>query len=198
MLLYQWVPYLLSDLTCIKVSFVNFKSNLSILPKRYKNNILSSDTMQVRVYLYTFFLLFEHFLILFMLDKTFISCFPSRISVATTFTKRVHSVIHRICFLAFKSLIRVIIFYVYLFLSIPLITLWYFQLVISLSNDISKNPGPQHRNHFDRVSPYFSFCNWNLNTFSKDEFSRVSLLNAHNSVHNYDISLCETSLGASI
>ena len=132
-LIYLWVPYLLSDLTCIKV----------------------------------------------------------------TFTKRVHSVFHRICFLAFKFLIRVIIFYVYLFLSIPLITLWYFQLVISLSNDISKNPGPQHSNHFDRVSPDFSLCNWNLNTSSKDEFSRVSLLNAHNSIHNYDISLCETSLSNS-
>ena len=66
--------------------------------------------------------------------------------------------------------------------------------MISLSNDISENPGPQHINHFDRVSPYFSFCNWNLDTLSKDEFSRVSLLNAHNSIHNYDIiSLCETS-----
>ena len=148
-------------------------------------------------YLYTFFLLFEHFLILFMLDKTFISCFPSKISVVT-FTKRVHSVFHRICFLTFNSLIRVIIFYVYLFLSIPLATLWYFQLVISLSNDISENSGPQHRNHFDRVSPYFSFCNWDLNTLSKDKFSRDSLLNAHNSIHNYDIiSLCETSLSNS-
>ena len=85
-----------------------------------------------------------------MLDKTFISCYPRKISVVTTFTKRVHSVIHRICFLTFKSLIRVIIFYVYLLLSIPLATLWYFQLVISLSNDISENPGPQHSNHFDR------------------------------------------------
>ena len=56
-----------------------------------------------------------------------------------------------------------------------------------LSNDISENPGPQHSNHFDQVSPYFSFCNWNLNTLSNDEFSRVSLLNAHNSIHNYDI-----------
>ena len=167
-----------------------FKSNPSILPKRYENKILSSDTMQIWVYLSMFFLLFEHFLLLFLLYKTFISCFPSKISVAT-FTKRVHSVIHWICFLAFKSLIRVIIFYVYLFLSIPLTTRWYFQLVISLSNDISKNPGPQHSNNFDRVSPYFSFCNWNLNTLSKDEFSRVSLLNAHNSIHNYD--MCETS-----
>ena len=73
--------------------------------------------------------------------------------------------------------------------------MWYFQLVISLSNDISENPGPQYTNPKDVSSPYFSFCNWNLNTLSKADFSRVSLLNAHNSIHNYDIiSLCETSL----
>ena len=79
-------------------------------------------------------------------------------------------------------------------MSIPLATLWYFQLVITLSNDISENSGPRFSNHFDRVS----FFNWNLDTLSKDEFSSVSLLNAHNSIHNYDIiSLCETSLSNS-
>lgn len=44
-------------------------------------------------------------------------------------------------------------------------------------------------------SPYFSFCNWNLNTLSNDDFSRVSLLNVLNTTPKYDIiSLCETSL----
>ena len=193
-LIFLWVPYLLSDITCIKVRFVNFKSNHSILPKRYRNNILASETMQVWVYLYTFFILFEYFIILLLFDRTFTSCLPSKISLLT-FNKRMHSVIHMICFLTFKSLIRVIFVYVYLFLYIPLPTLWYLQLVLSLSNDISENPGPQHINHIDGVSPYFSFCNWNLNTLSKYDFSGVSLLNAHNSIHKYDIiSLCETSL----
>ena len=122
----------------------------------------------------------------------------SKQNSVVTFTKRVHSVFDRICFLNFNSLIRVIIFYVNLFLSIPFATLWYFQLVITLSNNISENPGPQQSNNFDRVSPYFSFSNWNSNTLSKDEFSRVSLLNAHISIHNYDIiSLFETSLSNS-
>ena len=70
---------------------------------------------------------------------------------------------------------------------------------MSLRNDISGNPGPQCTNNTwgggGGGLPYFSFCNWNLNTLSKDEFSRVSLLNAHNSIHKYDIiSLCETRL----
>ena len=65
--------------------------------------------------------------------------------------------------------------------------------MISLSNDVSENPGPPFTTASDGASPYFSFCNWNLNTLSKDDFSRVSLLDAHNSIHKYD-SLCETSL----
>ena len=42
---------------------------------------------------------------------------------------------------------------------------------------------------------FLSFCNWNLNTLSKDDFYRITLLEAHNTEHHYDIiSLCETSL----
>ena len=58
--------------------------------------------------------------------------------------------------------------------------------MISLSNDISENPGPLHTD-IDGVLPYFSFCNWNLNILSKNGFSRVSLLNVHNSIHKYDV-----------
>ena len=79
--------------------------------------------------------------------------------------------------------------------GVPLFTLWYFHLIISLSNDISENPGPTNGVH-DSYLKYFSFCNWNLNTLSKDDFSRAQLLNANNAIHDYDlISLCETSLG---
>ena len=47
----------------------------------------------------------------------------------------------------------------------------------------------------DLITAFFSFCNWNLNTLSKNDFQRVSLLEAHNSIFKYDIiSLCETSL----
>ena len=36
---------------------------------------------------------------------------------------------------------------------------------------------------------------WNLNSLAKDNFQRVRLLEAHNSIFNYDlISICETSL----
>ena len=78
----------------------------------------------------------------------------------------------------------------------PTVAIWYFQLVLSLSNDIGENPGPLNNHEIVIQSHYFSFCNWNLNTLSKDDFSRIHLLNAHNAIHDYDIiSLCETSLG---
>ena len=74
-------------------------------------------------------------------------------------------------------------------LSIPCTTLWYFQLVIYLSNDISKNPGPQLQSNF------FNFMSWNLNSIVTDNFHRVSLIEAHKSFFSYDlISICETCL----
>ena len=70
---------------------------------------------------------------------------------------------------------------------------WVSLLLILLSNDIELYPGPQYHENF------FSFMNWNLNSFAKNNFERVQLIEAHNSVFNYDlISLCETSLNESI
>ena len=54
---------------------------------------------------------------------------------------------HTTCILTCKYLIRLIVCSLSTFLSIPNATLWYFQLVICLSNDISENPGPQYINH---------------------------------------------------
>ena len=42
-------------------------------------------------------------------------------------------------------------------------------------------------------------CNWNVNSSGKDDFQRIQLLEAHNSIYNYDlISLCEISLNDTI
>ena len=51
------------------------------------------------------------------------------------------------------------------------------------------NPAPQLENNV------FNFMSWNINSLSKKEFERVRLIEAHNSIFNYDlISICETSL----
>ena len=57
---------------------------------------------------------------------------------------------------------------------------WVSVLVIILSNDIGLNPGDFLREGF------LSFCNWNINSLSKEIFQRPSLLEAHNSLLNYD------------
>ena len=66
---------------------------------------------------------------------------------------------------------------------------WLPCLLIILSHDIEKNPGPGYQNNF------FTFMSWNLNSLAKDNFSRIPLLQAHNALFFYDIiSLGETSL----
>ena len=60
---------------------------------------------------------------------------------------------------------------------------WLTIILIILSNDIHLNPGPS-----------INIMSWNVNSFAKEEFQRVRLIEAHNSIFNYDmISLCETS-----
>ena len=82
-----------------------------------------------------------------------------------------------------------IVVFVFTFLCIPSATLWYFQRVLYMSNNISKKPGPQFQNNC------FNFMSWNLNSLAKNNIHRVSLIEAHNSFYNYDlISICETSL----
>ena len=81
---------------------------------------------------------------------------------------------------------------------IKLVFLWFFAIIILLSSDIETHPGPRRgsRNPVRGFSnSFFSFCNWNINTLSKNDFQRVPFLEAHNSIFKYDIiSLCETSL----
>ena len=59
--------------------------------------------------------------------------------------------------------------------------------------DIHPNQGPTHSNNFSRG--FLSFCKWNLNTLNKDNFTRITLIEVHNTEIDYDIiSLYETSL----
>ena len=70
---------------------------------------------------------------------------------------------------------------------------WLLIILILLSNDVHLNPGPSFPNNF------FNFMSWNLNSLAKDNFHRISLIEAHNSLFNYDlISICETSLNDSV
>ena len=70
---------------------------------------------------------------------------------------------------------------------------WLPVLLITLTNDVHLNPGRTFQNNF------FNFISCNVNSLAKDNFQRVFLIEAHNSIFNYDqISICETSLNDSV
>ena len=76
--------------------------------------------------------------------------------------------------------------------------LWYFLMRLFFCPDIHPNPGPinsgRHSQHH-----LFNFMTWNLNSLAKDNFQCVSLIEAQNSIFNYDlISICETSLNDAV
>ena len=57
--------------------------------------------------------------------------------------------------------------------------------------DVEVNPGPRHWTSF-------SICHWNLNSISVHDFVKVSLLEAYNAMHKFDIiCLSETFLNSS-
>ena len=66
--------------------------------------------------------------------------------------------------------------------------------LIILSNDVHVNPGPNNVNN-----KTISFCNWNCNSITKDNFNRVDLLKVQSSIYNYDIiSICKALLNNDI
>ena len=72
--------------------------------------------------------------------------------------------------------------------------LWLCKLHINLSRDIELKPGPKSND-----CKKLSVCHWNLNNISSHNISKVSLLNAYTSLHNFDIiCLSETYLDSSI
>ena len=66
---------------------------------------------------------------------------------------------------------------------------WVISTFILLSGDVELNPGPET----------LKFCCWNLNSISAHDFLRVSLIEAYNSIYNYDlIGIAETHLDDSV
>ena len=86
-----------------------------------------------------------------------------------------------------------IVFQIWRYSCVKNVANWLAIILIILSNDIHLNPGAQYQNNF------FTFMSWNVNSLAKEEFQRVRLIEAHNSIFSYDmISICETSLNDSV
>ena len=56
-------------------------------------------------------------------------------------------------------------------------TQWLVFKTLRLCGDIEINPDPET----------FDFCTWNLNSITAYDFLRVTLMEAYNSVYNYDL-----------
>ena len=70
------------------------------------------------------------------------------------------------------------------------VILWYFFRLLELSGDIEFNSGPKPDS-----SQSFPICQWNLNSMSAPNYSKISLLTAYISMHDFDvICLSETYL----
>ena len=70
------------------------------------------------------------------------------------------------------------------------VILWYFFRLLELSGDIEFNTGPKPDS-----SQSFSICSWNPNSMSAHNYSKISLLTAYISIHDFDIiCLSETYL----
>ena len=66
---------------------------------------------------------------------------------------------------------------------------WLPSLILQLSGDVEKHPGPETLN----------LCTWNLNSIAAHDFLRVSLIEAYNSLYTYDlIGIVETHLDSSL
>ena len=76
-ILFLWAIHLLSGIICIKVRFINFKSNISVLPKPHATQILTSQNFQSWLYLYTFLLLFEPIFIAFCAGQKYYIIFST-------------------------------------------------------------------------------------------------------------------------
>ena len=177
------------DLNC---RFVSFNTSLNSLtaPIKGKGNE-NAHILLLMLYL----AIFEYHFIVFLPSEFFknhhnIRWVTKSISLTRIFYSAFANCTFRLCCkLASIVYINIVLFYHY---PHETLTIWIFSMRLILCPDIHPNPGPTGNNF---AGGFLSFCNWNLNTLSKDDFSRINLLEAHNTEYNYDIiSLCETSL----
>ena len=169
--------------------YVRFSNNLSTLNKKTFVQIQIPEILTIHslllclIFLSVNLELFILLLIQFEINTFHVNlqlCYKL-LTLVCRFKKLFFKIIHYTIMLFIKSLY-----------SWETFILWVILITILLSNDVEKNPG-------DFTNGFFSFCNWNLNSLAKDNFSRAQLLEAHNSIFDYDlISVCETSLDDSV
>ena len=116
-------------------------------------------------------------------------CFPS-ITVALLSVRVLDSCLSRSTVLFFACCLRCR----ECGLLVPFLCVYYFKCadLLFIDGDVHLNPGPPHNHDF-------KFMHWNVNSLPAHNFSRIPLIQAHNSIHNFHlIGITETALNSSI
>ena len=91
------------------------------------------------------------------------------------------------------GIVKSLIEYKAALLYLEFFLLIFYSQILLLSGDIEENPGPKNGSWSN-----FSFCFWNLNSIPANNFCKISLIEAYNSQHKFDIiCLSETFLNSS-
>ena len=68
-------------------------------------------------------------------------------------------------------------------------------LLLRQNGDIEVNPAPKKK----AAAEHFSCCHWNVNSLAAHDYQKVSILEAYNAIHHYDlVCVSETYLYSSI
>ena len=190
---------------CSNTYYVPFDTNLNLFKKK-KNSLFplysclwySSVCFTVLVLLSDYETNFMHFFLAVMSPNSkFLPCFEFIFLLLSKFKKAISTTLFvtSVIFILTTSTtpnaqyICVCVLQIFCLSLVRKLPPWLSILLILISNDIEQNPGPGYQSNF------FSFMNWNLNSLATSDFNRIQLIEAHNSLHNYDlISICETSL----
>ena len=175
----------------INTRFVTFNTRLDYLPPQL--------TVNHDWYVLFYFLLVTTHIYLVIND-------PSILSLSENMHSAITNLVIKLLIFFLKTYAQTYLNFIYicrivfhdLCPYIKLVFLWFLQMLLLRSSDVETQPGPGPMCFNDPKGfsdSFFSICNWNINTLSKNDFQRISLLEAHNSIFKYDIiSLCETSL----
>jgi len=175
--------------TSYNCRFISLQACLNTLP-RVSNRTTQTDRLRLILSILSYITVFDLHFIVFLPSEFFkikLDIKP-RIEYPCKLLKIFRCLFVSITVLTCKTTGHIIHMNLAYLCNNPHVTfsLWYILLRLKLSSDVHPNPGPvDATNNFS--GGFLSFCNWNLNTLSKEDFYRITLLEAHNSNHNYDI-----------
>ena len=149
--------HFLLQFASIKLRYVNFRTNLSLQSKSNVGQTYPSHFQLLCFYKLSYLALFELDFVIFMVDDSMQLPIPN-IQTLIWYQRTINVKFHNVCFKTFRLTIILLFNIEYWLFSVLGFTIWYFDLVISLSNDISENPGPHHSRQTD-ISRYLTFCN---------------------------------------